>query len=788
MANNNTSRSSGGSRDQYISEMISKYSKLFWKKKYWIIGITVGVSILWFIFFSLFLNEEMEYTSSVTIKFDEPRQTTNAQAVTDFAQFGSEGKVAILKTNSFLAQVVDSLHLNLVLRTPGINRFDFFKRIDLSKDSKLGLYKLVLADDQLAVYYTNEMEEITGQEIHTQPFESLAEVDLTFNGIHMVVDAGILMEFKEVDFSCSTVLQTTNALQQKMVGNLDRSGTILTIQFTYNNPHATAQIANTIASMFINKLLEHKKYRTSSILSSLEGQLKAADQSLKQSEEALSRYRERNPYLLLSDGGSSLVTNLADKRKELDQVKMRLSRISYFQEQKATAAKENIRLIYLQLIAFAEAENLARDNIITSQYRELAEDITRLKADGYTSGHPRIKEIEEKLADLEIKIDDRVNNYIKELSAAQTKLETEINSDSHNLKRLPRGEIRLAELEQDREVKAQIYSNVLVRYNEAKIADASIIADAFIIDHAEVPIVYSEFINTLIQLLIGPFLGLMLSIGVLVFLDFLDDSVTKRDEVEQILRLPVLSNIPVIFDEKEYPDEIYVNGQLDYKLITSDYSPTIASEKFRLLRTKLIQQADGGKKTFIMTSLTPGDGKSLIAANLAITFAQQKIPTLLIDADLRRGVMHSTFNRRKKPGLSDLLVSNNPASVEEIAGVIQQTHVPYLSLIPCGLQIPNPSELLGGTQMRRLLEKFEREFEVILFDTPPIEYIPDALVLNMLVKNVILVVRYGRTRLGKIANKMTELTNIKNDFSGVVINASQERLMNEQYSYSYYHY
>jgi len=111
-----------------IGELIAKYKSLLWQKKYWIIGITSVVTLLWLIIFSAFLSQRIEYTSSVTIKFDDPRRSATS-GVTDFAQFGSEGKVAILYTNTFLARVVDTLNLNLYLTTPGINRFDLFRQI-----------------------------------------------------------------------------------------------------------------------------------------------------------------------------------------------------------------------------------------------------------------------------------------------------------------------------------------------------------------------------------------------------------------------------------------------------------------------------------------------------------------------------------------------------------------------------------------------------------------------------------------------------------------------------------
>ena len=193
-------------------------------------------------------------------------------------------------------------------------------------------------------------------------------------------------------------------------------------------------------------------------------------------------------------------------------------------------------------------------------------------------------------------------------------------------------------------------------------------------------------------------------------------------------------------------------------------------------------------KSLIVASLTPGDGKSLFSSNLAITFAQQKLPTLLIDCDLRRGVIHNSFNCGKKPGLTDVLVSNNPINLPEISRIIQRTHVPNLYLISCGIQVPNPSELLGGQRMKQFHNLLENKFGMIIIDSPPIEFVPDVMVLNSFIHSVLLVVRYKKTNLNKLNEKLREFSNIKDDFRGVVINASSNLTEKEHDSYSYYHY
>ena len=136
-------------------------------------------------------------------------------------------------------------------------------------------------------------------------------------------------------------------------------------------------------------------------------------------------------------------------------------------------------------------------------------------------------------------------------------------------------------------------------------------------------------------------------------------------------------------------------------------------DSLSVLRTNLLfSKAVGNIRSLVISSAAPGEGKSFTAANLTITLAQQKSKTLLIDADLRRGVLHNTFNCNKKPGLTNYLTG--VASLEE---VLQETYIPNLTLIACGSMIPNPSELLGSERMKRFVAGITKRFDMIVFDS-----------------------------------------------------------------------
>jgi capsular exopolysaccharide synthesis family protein len=134
------------------------------------------------------------------------------------------------------------------------------------------------------------------------------------------------------------------------------------------------------------------------------------------------------------------------------------------------------------------------------------------------------------------------------------------------------------------------------------------------------------------------------------------------------------------------------------------------------------------------------------------------------------------------------LISGKKISESLISETAQETHVPHLYLISSGLQIPNPSELLGSNRMQQLLELFKESFQMIVLDTPPIEFIPDALALNSFVHNIVLVAREGKTKMNDLKYKLDEYSKIGSDFKYVILNASREVDAHAYNSYSYYNY
>ena len=293
------------------------------------------------------------------------------------------------------------------------------------------------------------------------------------------------------------------------------------------------------------------------------------------------------------------------------------------------------------------------------------------------------------------------------------------------------------------------------------------------------PINPSQKSQVMIGAGLGFFLGLLISVGI----DIGDFSLRTLKEVEKHLNLKVIGTIPVITfeDIPEYRDDQKAR-QIDKQLVTHDYSPTPVGEAYRSLRTHLMFSRDTEQtQSLLITSIGPEEGKSFTASNLASILAQQHTNTLLVDADLRRGVQHNTFSVRKEPGLTNFLSNRTTLS-----GIVQPTHIPNLSVVSCGSLIPNPSEQLGSLKMKRFLAEVRRKFDFIIFDAPPLDAATDSVVLATLVDAVTLVVRAGKTNRKTAKERLEIFETVPANMIGVIMNGTEEALLKS--SYSYYHY
>ena len=276
-------------------------------------------------------------------------------------------------------------------------------------------------------------------------------------------------------------------------------------------------------------------------------------------------------------------------------------------------------------------------------------------------------------------------------------------------------------------------------------------------------------------------------------MEYFDDSIKDPEELERI-GFPILASIPEISSrevesniqsENGNSDDLFEAKQIETRLVTHFDPKSPISESYRTLRTNIqFKNKQTKQHVILVTSSAPKEGKSTTVANLAITMAQMGNKTALIDADLRRPVMHSIFNLKKESGITNYLIGN-----KDLAEIIKPTFVENLSVIPCGPLPPNPSELLGSEEMARLIKQLKDKFEVILFDSPPVIAVTDAAILSTLVDGVILVIKAHQTHREAIKRAKSLLDNAEARIFGSLLNGVNiKKTYGTNYYYYYYHY
>ncbi|HWL26468.1 MAG TPA: CpsD/CapB family tyrosine-protein kinase [Ureibacillus sp.] len=202
------------------------------------------------------------------------------------------------------------------------------------------------------------------------------------------------------------------------------------------------------------------------------------------------------------------------------------------------------------------------------------------------------------------------------------------------------------------------------------------------------------------------------------------------------------------------------------KLMTTAENFSYISEQFRTIRANItFSMRKQGVKTLLVTSATPGEGKSTNAANLAVVFAQEGKRVLLIDADMRKPVMHYTFRLMNGVGLSNVLTT-----MDYFEYSIQETFIDGLSVITSGPIPKNPAELLSSNNLKLLVKELEKQFDLIIFDAPPILAVSDAQILSNQCDGTILVVSAGKVDKSGVIKAKTALQSSQANVLGVIVN------------------
>ncbi|MHB8398585.1 MAG: tyrosine-protein kinase domain-containing protein [Candidatus Limnocylindrales bacterium] len=278
--------------------------------------------------------------------------------------------------------------------------------------------------------------------------------------------------------------------------------------------------------------------------------------------------------------------------------------------------------------------------------------------------------------------------------------------------------------------------------------------------------------RVLLTTILTALVGLLLAIGFVYLLDYLDDSLKTSDDVEAVLGLPTLGTIVKMRSDK---------GRSEiYRLATILYPRSSVAEAYRTLRSNIeFASVDAPVKVLLVTSSIPSEGKTTTAANLAVAMAQTGRSTILVDADLRKPGVHRIFDVPNVRGLTTLLRSDE-ATIDDVA---LETEQEGIRVITTGPLPPNPAELMGSQRMQLILNRLSAVADLVIVDSPPLQAVTDAALLAAVCDGTLLIVDAGRTRRGVARNGREALAKAGARVIGVALNRLPERAVSDYYAY-----
>jgi len=761
--------------DQQQSSQIdfAKYSRGIWKRKWFILAMCVIVAVP---FYFRARNQTPIYKCRVTI------QSKNyGEQEKNF--FDAETQAEI-RSQTFTERIAAELGLAFAISDTLFTSFDqVFSEYHTTTDPMITRYKIVI--DDLGTYYLYQKEAGVKTVVDSANVWDAVESLRTINGISFRLSPDFVFQPAEFHFRIRPFEKGVKFLQYAVQKTWSRSGKFMVMELKGENPDLIPEQLNRVADAYLREVQKLKSLDTDSYREMLGRKLAAAEQNMKRSEANLRKFFSQYP-LSLDNAKKNLMEQVSANEKALRDLPFQRRQLTNLLTRLEASvnseyAEEYLREVVHELADFPAMQQeteliIYRQNLLAleKRYSELY--------NMYSENHPDVIKVAKQIRNVQDKIIEFAAGYRNTLAAKESELRKSHESLQVKLRALPQDEYRLMELERNKSIDEDLYRLLYNEMQRLQVSEASLDPGVRILDRAARP---SKPINPSkkTQVMLGGGLGLLLGLLISIIIDILDRSLQTLKDVERHLKLPVLCTIPIV-NFKDIPDyrDDQKALQIDRQLVTHDYSPTPIGEAYRALRTQLLFSKESEQiQSLLITSISPEEGKSFTASNLAIIMAQQRTNTLLVDADLRRGVQHNTFNVNKEKGLTQYL--GNKGTLSDL---VQKTHIPNLSVLSCGPFIPNPSELLGSMQMRRFIAEVKRKFDFIIFDAPPLDAATDSVVIGTLVDAVLVVVKTGMTNRNAAKERLEIFSTVPANLLGVVVNGTEEALMKS--SYSYYHY
>ena len=561
---------------------------------------------------------------------------------------------------------------------------------------------------------------------------------------------------------------------------------LIIIRYIHTDPQLAQKIADTLAEVFVSNNQSLQEKGTTKADQELSQEIAKYQAQTQKKQQDIFTYAKDHQLPLNPDQTGSLADKqLATYSDQLLQAEnIARSQQAAYETAKSTADQ-------LSNPEIQKDERIIKLRVKISDLKDKETGLLQK----YTKEWPEVQQVQAQIRDLEADLakapQEVLNSMKQKAEIAQKNLNSLRNSYSKQsgvTSALTKHVIELASMRADLASDQQFLNTLYQKRRELNAVKGDNNTSVAITDYSRVPRapVGPARMRTI---MIAFLLSLLAGIGLAFMLDFLDDTIKTVDDVDRYIHLPALALIPAVRSEKARlrggdagPAKA---GETTALAMVKDVRSPIA-ESYRHLRTSLLLSSAGtAPRTILVTSSQPSEGKTTTAINTAFILAQTGAQVLIIDCDLRRPRLHAHFNVPNAKGLTNRL-SGEEMDMDKLIQPYEGQ--PNLMLLTSGPMPPNPAELLGSEEMRKLLVSLSERFTHVIVDSPPAISFTDASILSTFVDGVILVVHGGRSSRAVVRRAKQQLLDIGAHIYGVVLNNVKIEKTRDYYYGGYYGY
>ncbi len=742
---------------------------LFKYLPYWPIFIAFLIVSLFAAWFYLRITPpQYEISASILIK-DENKGSTEGATINALDQVSRkkivENEIEIFRSRTLMQEVVDNLHLYAPLYEEDklVSRSAYTSSPIIVKAAFPDNIKPV--DKVLFDYNAADSQVVIGAKKY--PLNQTVETDFG-KLIFKLNDKQIDQPKNQLFFSLEDPRKVTSSLLKGLRATASTKLTsILTLEVRNADPRQGEDILNELIQVYNQASLDEKNKLASNTATFVQKRLKEVEQELTDIEKRAQGYKSTQGAVDISTQGQLFLKSVNETDQKLADVEMELSALN--EVEKYVRNKENQDGIVPSTLGLKD--KILPELLNKLQAHELEyEKLKRTTAEN----NPILVSIRDQINKLKPGLLENIQNQRASLEASKLNLYSTNNSYSTVLQSIPQKERELIDISRQQAIKANLYAFLLQKLEESELSHRSTIIDTRIVDKAQSSLEPVAPRANLIYV-VAFIMALALPAGFVSLKEFLNRKILFRHEIEGLTNTPIIGEISL---DKSKEQMVIQQGKR-----------TFIAEQFRRMRTSLgYVGGNAGKKKILVTSSLSGEGKSFVAANLALSLALTDKKVVLLELDLANPSLSNKLDVSYEEGVSSYL--QGECEPEQI--IKRTTLSDNLFYVPAGPLPDNPSELLMSERLKELLAYLDLAFDIIIIDSAPASLLSDAYVLSPLCDVTLYVVKHKFTPKSYLErldeeNEVNPLHNLRIVFNGIQSRGFTKNGYGYGYGYGYIH-